>query len=213
LLCIIITKLSDFQPFAYAGGLYDSQTDLVRFGERDYDAYSGRWMAKDPIGFDGGENVYVYIFDNPINCIDPSGLKLWYADKAAEDEFKDDIITIMKSSIGRKLLKRLHDDPNVYYIHKGPGPKGRAYKDPCSNDVYVDPSFHPLIATDKGDKYASTTRILAHELGHLTGTMDSGPNRMDNVNQWENPIMAPIEGFNRTSYDYTPTLSPITVTP
>jgi uncharacterized protein RhaS with RHS repeats len=39
-----------FQPFGYAGGLYDRDTGLVRFGARDYDPETGRWTAKDPIG-------------------------------------------------------------------------------------------------------------------------------------------------------------------
>jgi RHS repeat-associated protein len=42
-----------FQPFGFAGGIYDSNTGLVRFGARDYDAETGRWYSKDPIGFDG----------------------------------------------------------------------------------------------------------------------------------------------------------------
>ena len=64
----------DFQPFAYAGGLYDSQTKLVHFGARDYDAVVGRWTAKDPIKFDTGTNVYKYCNNNPINYVDPKGL-------------------------------------------------------------------------------------------------------------------------------------------
>jgi len=36
-----------FQPFGFAGGLYDADTGLVRFGARDYDAYTGRWTARD----------------------------------------------------------------------------------------------------------------------------------------------------------------------
>ncbi len=35
-----------FQPFGLAGGLYDAQTGLVRFGARDYDPEVGRWTAK-----------------------------------------------------------------------------------------------------------------------------------------------------------------------
>ena len=35
-----------FQPFGFAGGLYDWQTKLVRFGARDYDAETGRWTDK-----------------------------------------------------------------------------------------------------------------------------------------------------------------------
>jgi RHS repeat-associated protein len=64
-----------FQPFGFAGGLYDDDTGLVRFGARDYDAYSGRWTAKDPILFHGGDaNLYQYALGDPVNRIDPSGL-------------------------------------------------------------------------------------------------------------------------------------------
>jgi len=64
----------DFQPFAYAGGLYDAQTKIVRFGARDYDAVVGRWVAKDPIGFEGNSsNFYEYCLNDPINLIDPTG--------------------------------------------------------------------------------------------------------------------------------------------
>jgi RHS repeat-associated protein len=66
-----------FQPFGYAGGLYDPDTGLVRFGARDYDADAGRWMSKDPIGFEGGDNWYAYCGNEPINFIDPNGLVKW----------------------------------------------------------------------------------------------------------------------------------------
>jgi len=64
-----------FQPFGFAGGLYDVDTELVRFGARDYDPRSGRWVSKDPILFGGRqENLYVYAGNDPINLVDPSGL-------------------------------------------------------------------------------------------------------------------------------------------
>ena len=64
-----------FQPFGYAGGLYDPATGLVRFGARDYDAGLGRWTAKDPILFAGGQaNVWEYVGSRPVEYVDPSGL-------------------------------------------------------------------------------------------------------------------------------------------
>src|SRR5205807_2463017 len=63
-----------FQPFGFAGGLYDVDTGLVRFGARDYDAQTGRWTSKDPLLFGGGQsNLYVYVNGDPINAIDPAG--------------------------------------------------------------------------------------------------------------------------------------------
>ena len=60
-------------PFGFAGGFYDPDTGLVRFGARDYDASVGRWTSKDPIRFRGGMNLYRYIGNDPINGNDPSG--------------------------------------------------------------------------------------------------------------------------------------------
>jgi RHS repeat-associated protein len=62
-------------PFGFAGGLYDRDTGLVRFGYRDYDPDTGRWTAKDPIGFAGGDSdLYGYCINDPVNWIDPWGL-------------------------------------------------------------------------------------------------------------------------------------------
>lgn len=62
-------------PFGFAGGLYDRDTGLVRFGAREYDAHVGRWTSKDPILFGGGDsNLFAYTLNDPVNRLDPSGL-------------------------------------------------------------------------------------------------------------------------------------------
>jgi RHS repeat-associated protein len=66
-----------FQPFAFAGGLYDQHTRLIRLGTRDYYPEVGRWTARDPILFDGWDtNLYGYVFNDPINWLDLLGLQL-----------------------------------------------------------------------------------------------------------------------------------------
>jgi len=62
-------------PFGFAGGLYDTDTKLTRFGYRDYDAYTGKWTAKDPIEFAGGDsNLYGYVLGDPVGFLDTKGL-------------------------------------------------------------------------------------------------------------------------------------------
>lgn len=62
-------------PVGFAGGIPDDATGLVRFGFRDYEPGAGRWAAKDPIFFRGGQwNLYAYVRNSPITRKDRSGL-------------------------------------------------------------------------------------------------------------------------------------------
>ncbi|HEX7181284.1 MAG TPA: RHS repeat-associated core domain-containing protein [Thermoanaerobaculia bacterium] len=89
---VILNTNPGFQPFGFAGGLYDRQTGLVRFGARDYEAEAGRWTAKDPIAFTGGDaNLYGYVSVDPINFIDPRGwMKLPVDPSGLSPEWKHD---------------------------------------------------------------------------------------------------------------------------
>lgn len=71
---VVVDTNPGFQPFGFAGGLYDPLTGLVRFGARDYDAEIARWTAKDPIGFAAGDgNIFAYANTDPLNWRDPAG--------------------------------------------------------------------------------------------------------------------------------------------
>ena len=71
---VLLDTNPGFQPFGFAGGIYDRNTGLVRHGARDYDPETGRWTAKDPIGFGGGDtNLFGYVFNDPVNGFDLDG--------------------------------------------------------------------------------------------------------------------------------------------
>jgi len=56
------------------GGLKDWDTGLIQFQHRWYDSSLGKWISRDPIGVEGGVNVYNYTGNNAVNRIDIDGL-------------------------------------------------------------------------------------------------------------------------------------------
>ncbi|MGV1099323.1 RHS repeat-associated core domain-containing protein [Thiovibrio sp. JS02] len=63
------------QPYAYTAREWDQETGLYFYRARYYDPQVGRFISKDPIGFEGGVNAYAYVKGNPVNAVDPRGLK------------------------------------------------------------------------------------------------------------------------------------------
>jgi RHS repeat-associated protein len=64
-------------PLRYVGQ-YGYQRDLANWmnvGQRPLDAANGRWVSRDPIGYEGGDwNIFRYVANNVALLIDPSGL-------------------------------------------------------------------------------------------------------------------------------------------
>ncbi len=62
-------------PFRYTGREFDAETSLYYYRARYYDISAGRFLSEDPIRYAGGSpNFYHYVFNGPLNLIDPTGL-------------------------------------------------------------------------------------------------------------------------------------------
>lgn len=60
-------------PIRFQGQYWDEETGLHYNRHRYYDPFSGRYVSRDPIGLDGGNNIYQYA-PNPSQWVDPLGL-------------------------------------------------------------------------------------------------------------------------------------------
>jgi RHS repeat-associated protein len=63
----------DAASFGFTGHLEHKELGLVFTLYRAYDPVTGRWLSRDPIGEEGGINLYGYVGNNPVNLVDPDG--------------------------------------------------------------------------------------------------------------------------------------------
>lgn len=70
-----LTRISGLDcDFGYSGHNYEPHSRLHLAAYRAYDAEIGRWISEDPIGENGGMNLYAYIGSSPVNGVDLFGL-------------------------------------------------------------------------------------------------------------------------------------------
>ncbi|MES2670258.1 MAG: RHS repeat-associated core domain-containing protein [Pseudomonadota bacterium] len=74
----------------FSGQRYDAHTGFNYNYFRDYDPSVGRYVQSDPIGLDGGISTYSYVGGNPLESVDPFGLR-------------------------KVILVNPADDPNIYF--------------------------------------------------------------------------------------------------
>ncbi len=66
--------LANLNSYRFASKEWNNSAGIYYFGRRYYDPMLQRWLNRDPIGEEGGINLYAYVANNPINLIDPLGL-------------------------------------------------------------------------------------------------------------------------------------------
>lgn len=69
----------------FPGQYFDEESKLHYNWWRYYQPESGRYVTGDPIGLNSGLNIFSYVKNDPINWSDPSGLKVWIAEKPIEN--------------------------------------------------------------------------------------------------------------------------------
>jgi RHS repeat-associated protein len=62
-------------PFRWSTKYFDSETNLCYYGYRFYDPSLGRWLNRDPLGEEGGINLYAFVQNSPVGNWDKLGLQ------------------------------------------------------------------------------------------------------------------------------------------
>lgn len=112
------TRTGIIQPYGFTGREYDPETGLNYHRARYLNMDAGRWLSLDPLGLAAGDVVLTnYVQNNPINYIDPDGLRMtkgvlvpirnWFKKNVTPRGMTDEAIDTIVGIIG---LRTFMDD-------------------------------------------------------------------------------------------------------
>ncbi|MGB7326537.1 MAG: RHS repeat-associated core domain-containing protein, partial [Rubripirellula sp.] len=70
----VLTSSAEGNRYLYTGREWDETLKLYHYRARMYDAISGRFLGRDPIGYRNTFSLYKYTRNQPLSLVDPSGL-------------------------------------------------------------------------------------------------------------------------------------------
>ncbi|MBI3617719.1 MAG: RHS repeat-associated core domain-containing protein [Candidatus Omnitrophica bacterium] len=73
-----VTSSAISNPFQFTGRRLDEEIGSYYYRARQYDPMIGRFLQRDPTGYEDGMNIFAYVKNNPINYFDPFGRDTYY---------------------------------------------------------------------------------------------------------------------------------------
>jgi RHS repeat-associated protein len=217
-------------PFRYTGQQFDPFANTYHYKARTYSPAIGRFLQPDPSGFTDGPNLYVYVGNDPLDKIDPTGMQSVrdiLDRKRVEATARDGVDSRTglpvegtrvtggsasdRAQLNQASGRVFSTDRGRQFLGKiedrgkpvdvKVNSKGIQNSIRGTTRVNIDPNNRPEVQTTQGPQTMSNEALIAHEVGHnVMGARDQGPNRMDNVRQNENPVRRALGEPERTKY-------------
>ena len=194
-------------PFGYHAqdGYYtDVETGLCYCQNQYYDPGTGRWVTRDPIGYDGGINLYGYCEGGAVGRVDPWGTDyVLLGDPGYDGYFQAALDNLRGTEKGRDIVREILDPKTPLYkfnIHHGGGSDGDGLTRYINIDL-DDLEEQQYPCKDGTWEYFSWEHVIAHEMGHAAGGLKGTlKDEQKAVDEWENPATAATGQPTRGKY-------------
>jgi RHS repeat-associated protein len=126
----VLTNTGSYiQPFRFQTKIAHARSGLGYWGYRWFDTRTGQWLTRDPLAEAGGLNLYQYCDNNPVNAVDPMGLRIRLLGTPQEQQ---QLLSLMQQFVRGQL---------------GAGKGGLVYRKRCPQDEAYDDMISDVIAS------------------------------------------------------------------
>jgi RHS repeat-associated protein len=169
--------------FQYTGQKWIAELGLYDYKARVYHPKLGRFLQTDPIGTAGGINLYAYVGNDPVNLIDPSGLKCDGTEDICVTGIKqswsmDEVMSFLQAydQAMRGQMPSLLAPPILAQLSPGsaPPPQGTNSSQNCTGQARVIGNSGSLIGKQGGIPGVSVQPNTAAVIPSQFGLVDTG---------------------------------------
>lgn len=110
-------------PWRFSSKRFDEETGFTFFGRRYYLPLIGKWITKDPSGYNEGPNLYAYVTNSPLTLFDlyglvAEGLGMWDRVRDSVNRVKENVVSFVKEvahTVGKVLHRAVHHTGHLVY--------------------------------------------------------------------------------------------------
>jgi|CXWL01.1.fsa_nt_gi RHS repeat-associated protein len=184
--------------YRYTGKERDEESGFSYHGARYYAGWLGRWVSADPAGLVDGDNLYLYVSNNPIIFSDPTGKqeassvnedKKWLE---AHPQAAADMFMFSDAARHKAILERKADDqrdadkgkPPAQAVDPSCKPLQTTREAETKPVVSISPSNEPYY---RGHHYirVPVDDVLQYELVEVYGTLEEVQEMQTRINMQE----------------------------
>ncbi len=150
--------LATDNPFRFSSEYHNDITGLVEYIYRKYDPVIGRWINRDPLEEQGGNNLYTMLSNNSISLIDNVGLYGW---ERTFEGYRNDAIraqamnNLKKVDIPKPAEQCIRNGETIFLFFDGKTLANSHFSVPAVSGMYKSIQYH----VKKFQSYAFNTVI------------------------------------------------------